>query len=80
MIPAAGAFRCGAGGRLLDFALRDDAIEDRQTGSHWNALGEAVSGPLKGTRLEAVPGGVHFAFAWLAFRPDSEIHGAAKAP
>jgi len=56
------------------------SIEDRQTGSHWNALGEAVSGPLKGTRLEAVPGGVHFAFAWLAFRPDSEIHGAAKAP
>jgi len=34
---------------------------------------EAVAGPLKGRRLAAVDSGVHFAFAWLAFNPDSEI-------
>ena len=29
--------------------------------------------PAKGKRLPAVDSGVHFAFAWLAFNPDSEI-------
>lgn len=78
MIPAAGAFRREAGGRTLDFSLRGHEVVDAQTGSRWNALGEAVDGPLKGTRLEAVAGGVHFAFAWLAFRPDSEIYAPAN--
>ncbi|MBI4988839.1 MAG: DUF3179 domain-containing protein [Rhodocyclales bacterium] len=74
LIPAAGAFRREAGGRTLEFSLRGNEVTDAQTGSRWNAFGEAVAGPLKGMRLEAVPGGVHFAFAWLAFRPDSEIY------
>ena len=34
---------------------------------------EAVAGPLKGKRLPSLDSGVHFAFAWLAFNPDSEI-------
>lgn len=46
---------------------------DTRTGSEWNVLGEAVSGPLKGKRLAPLDSGVHFAFAWLAFNPDSEI-------
>jgi hypothetical protein len=74
LIPAAGAYLRSLDGRALEFAQRESAIVDSQTGSRWNALGEAVAGPLKGRRLEAVPGGVHFAFAWLAFRPDSEIY------
>ena len=41
-------------------------------------LGRAVSGSLKGTQLEALESGVHFAFAWLAFNPDSEIYSAAN--
>jgi hypothetical protein len=75
-IPAAGAYLRTLDGRLLEFGAKDDAIVDLQTGSSWNALGEAVAGPLRGRRLESVPGGVHFAFAWLAFRPDSEIDAA----
>jgi hypothetical protein len=27
-----------------------------------------------GERLEPLRGGVHFAFAWLAFHPDSKIY------
>ena len=30
---------------------------------------------LKGARLKPVDSGVHFAFAWLAFNPASEIYG-----
>ena len=62
----------------LEFAVVDDQIVDRQTGSTWNVLGQAVNGPLQGTRLGSVDSGVHFAFAWLAFRPDSQIYGAAQ--
>ncbi len=79
IVPAASAFRRELGGRTLDFASGEDGVVDAQTGSRWNAFGEAVAGPLKGQRLEAVPGGVHFAFAWLAFRPDSEIYAPAPA-
>ena len=73
-IPAATAWIRRAAGKVLTFTHRQDGFADQQTGSLWNVLGRAVSGPLEGTQLEAAPSGVHFAFAWLAFRPDSEIH------
>lgn len=59
---------------MLEFEARDGRYFDRATRSAWNILGEAVAGKLKGKRLAALPdNGVHFAFAWLAFIPDSEI-------
>jgi hypothetical protein len=72
-IPAATVFDRRVSDRVLEFAQRDGAFIDQATGSRWNILGEAVAGPLKGQRLAALDGGVHFAFAWLAFNPDSEI-------
>jgi hypothetical protein len=72
-IPAATAFDRRQEGRVLEFELRGGRYIDRQTRSEWNLLGEAVSGPLEGKRLAAIQSGVHFAFAWLAFNPDSEI-------
>lgn len=72
-IAAATAFDRRLEGRLLEFEFRDGRWRDRATRSEWNLLGEAVSGPLKGKRLAAMPSGVHFAFAWLAFNPESEI-------
>ena len=72
-IAAATAFDRRLDGAVLEFALRGGRIADVRTGSEWNLLGEAVSGPLKGKRLATLDGGVHFAFAWLAFYPDSEI-------
>ena len=73
-VPAANAYDRRVADRELSFELRDGAVVDRETGSRWNVLGEAVAGPLAGRRLEPVPGGVHFAFAWLAFRPDTQVH------
>jgi len=72
-IAAATAFERRVDDRVLEFHLRDGAYMDTATGSRWNILGEAVAGPLKGRRLVPLDSGVHFAFAWLAFNPESEI-------
>ncbi len=74
-IPSATAFRRTLDGQVLDFELRAGTIVDGQTGSQWDILGRALSGPLQGKQLEPASSGVHFAFAWLAFKPDSSIYG-----
>ncbi|MBI3993933.1 MAG: DUF3179 domain-containing protein [Candidatus Lambdaproteobacteria bacterium] len=64
-------------GRELTF-VRSEAGRwlDEQTHSTWNQFGHATAGPLLGKRLTPLPHGNHFAFAWLAFRPDSSIWSA----
>lgn len=76
-VPSATAYERRVCGRTLSFELRAGGIVDRETGSHWDLFGHAVAGLLKGTRLPAVRSGVDFAFAWLAFNPDSSIYHAA---
>lgn len=76
LVHAANAFDRRIGGRTLEFYISNGAIEDRETGTRWDQLGRALSGPLAGRRLTPLEGGVHFAFAWLAFRPDSDIYGS----
>jgi hypothetical protein len=80
-IPAAAAYARRLGDRTLNFELRGERILDRETGSEWDLFGRAIAGPLRGERLKPVDSGVHFAFAWLAFNPQSEIFspGAAAA-
>ena len=72
-VPSLNAFDRRIDGKALEFELRDGQIRDTATGSRWNGLGQAISGPLTGKRLEPLAGGVHFAFAWLAFRPETSI-------
>jgi len=74
-IPSANAFSRRLRGKVLAFEVRDGHVVDRATGSQWDVLGRAVAGPLKGERLAPAVGGVHFAFAWLAFNPETEIYG-----
>ncbi len=76
-IPAAAAYDRKVDARTLTFEAIGGTLRDRETGSVWNLFGMAVDGPLKGRKLEPLDGGVHFAFAWLAFRPDSEIYAPA---
>jgi len=73
-IPAVTAWSRKAGNEILQFKKTKEGILDTQTGSKWNILGQAIAGPLTGQQLEQVDSGVHFAFAWLAFNPDSEIY------
>ena len=75
-IPAAAAYSRKVDDRTLTFELRDGRIIDVETASEWNLFGLAVGGVLKGRQLAPVDSGVHFAFAWLAFKPESEIYVA----
>jgi Protein of unknown function (DUF3179) len=74
-VPSANAFSRRLGGQTLDFVARGGKIYDRQSQSEWDLLGRAVAGPLAGRKLPPTQGGVHFAFAWLAFNPHTEIYG-----
>jgi hypothetical protein len=60
-------------GRRLTFRASGDAVVDAETGSTWNALGEAVDGELQGARLTAVPYVTTFWFAWSSFHEDTRV-------
>ncbi len=72
-------FRPEADGKMLTFKRSGLEFVDDQTGSRWNITGRAIAGPLKGKQLEPVVHGNHFAFAWLAFKPNSVIYGKGKS-
>ena len=74
IIPSATAFRRQLDDHLLTFEKRDGLFYDMETGSQWDLFGKAVDGPLRGEQLSDVDNGLHFAFAWLAFYPESEIY------
>ena len=61
-------------GEKLIFEFNKGKIIDINTSSEWSPLGKAITGKLKGKTLTPITHGVHFAFAWLAFKPDSEIY------
>jgi hypothetical protein len=76
LIPAAAAFSRRLDGQILEFRGAGGRFHDVGTGSEWNLFGHAIAGSWKGRRLDPLGGGVHFAFAWLAFNPDSEIYAS----
>ncbi|MBW6536716.1 MAG: DUF3179 domain-containing protein [Mariniphaga sp.] len=59
--------------KLLSFKKTKKGFIDKETGSVWSITGKCVSGELEGKELRPVPHGNHFAFAWFAFHPESEI-------
>ena len=73
-VGATAVYRSRLNGQRLTFQPSDDGFVDDQTGSRWNILGEAVDGPLEGSRLEPVASADHFWFAWAAFKPDTVIY------
>lgn len=75
-IPAAAAYSRKLQKRVLNFEQRGSSIIDRDTGSEWDLFGRSTKGPLRGSRLTPMDNGVHFAFAWLAFNPATEIYAA----
>jgi hypothetical protein len=73
-VGAAVAFSRMADGQVLTFVSTDGSIKDEETGTTWNVLGTAVSGPLAGTHLTPVISINHFWFSWAAFRPSTRIY------
>ncbi len=78
---ATGVFSPEADGRSLTLSrvAPDAPIRDAETGSTWDVTGRATDGPLEGVRLEPIPHGDHFWFAWAAFEPSTRIWSAAAA-
>ena len=74
-IPAYAVFSPQVDSEKLTFEFQNGKIVDKNTSSQWSPLGKAITGKLKGKALEPIVHGVHFAFAWLAFKPDSQIYG-----
>ena len=74
MVGSAGVFKPYVDGEKLTFNYRDGKIYDNQTNSIWNIAGHCVKGHYSGTSLTLVPHANHFAFAVLAFYPESEIY------
>ncbi|MHC4640434.1 MAG: DUF3179 domain-containing protein [Planctomycetota bacterium] len=69
-----GVFRRKLGGQLLTFSKKDETFVDDQTQSIWDITGRAIKGELKGSILSPVVHGDYFAFAWLVFKPETNIY------
>ena len=61
-------------GRELTFTKEGDLFRDGETSSEWTLLGEAISGPLAGTRLQIAVHRNEFWFVWGAFFPAGEVY------
>lgn len=71
------AFERRVAERVLSFRLVGDAalvLVDVQTSTRWTlAQGEAVEGPLKGSRLRRAPAYPAFWFGWQGYFPATEV-------
>ena len=72
-VGTSGVFQPTLDGRRLAFAWEDGAFVDRETGSRWSMLGQAIAGPLQGKQLMSVVHANHFWFAWAAFKPATRV-------
>lgn len=63
-------------GRVLEFALDDGKLVDKETGTLWSPDGRALSGPLasKGVALEEIPATPSYWFAWVLFHPEGDLY------
>jgi len=73
-VGTAAAFSRAVDEQTLTFVAENGAIKDNETGSTWNVLGIAESGPLAGTHLTPVVSINHFWFSWAAFKPQTRIY------
>ncbi len=73
-VGAATTFSRELDGQTLTFVLENARIVDEQSGSEWNVLGQAISGPLAGQQLTPIVSVNHFWFSWGAFRPETNIY------
>ena len=72
------AFDRRVGDQTLTFAVADTAamtLTDAETGSTWDALGNAIGGPLMGEQLRQLTDAHQvFWFAWSVFRRSTALH------
>ena len=61
-------------GKKYTFYKEDGIFKDKETNSEWTIAGKCTKGKLKGKTLQPLQQGMHFAFAWFSFYPDSELY------
>jgi hypothetical protein len=61
-------------GQHLTFTLDGTTFMDKETGSTWDILGRATSGPLTGKVLTPVVATNSFWFAWAVYHPDTRVY------
>jgi len=61
-------------GKTLTFKRKKGNFIDNETGSFWDSTGYCYYGKLENNQLQIEPHSNHFAFAWLAFHPETEIY------
>jgi len=74
-VGATGVFVPVVDGQRLTFEATEDGFRDRETGSTWDVLGNAIDGPLAGSTLTPIEHVDTFWFAWAAFLPETRIAG-----
>ena len=75
-VGATGVFDPTLDGEKLDFTGDGAEITDVQTGSKWDLFGRAISGPLVGKRLTAIPNSAsQLWFSWAVHRPNTLVYG-----
>ncbi len=72
-VGSVGVFRAEVDGETLTFVTEDDRFLDEQTGSQWLLSGEAVDGPLAGSKLERINHLDTFWFAWATYQPGTAL-------
>jgi hypothetical protein len=60
--------------KKLTFKKKKGYFIDNETRSVWDITGKCIDGPHKEKQLATEVHSNHFAFAWLAFHPESEIY------
>jgi len=73
-VGSTGVFDPRVGGRFLRFRYVDGFFIDEDTDTVWDITGKAVDGKLIGQQLVPIGHGDYFAFAWLAFKPNTIIY------
>lgn len=72
-VGSVGVFNPVVDGVPLTFTAVGDVFVDDNTSSTWTIIGEAVDGPLQGTRLERLDHLDTFWFAWASYRPGTTL-------
>ena len=75
MLVAVTVFNPIVKGKKLTFMKLDGYFQDEQSKSKWDITGKCIKGKMKGKQLMIEPHSNHFAFAWLAFYPETVIYG-----
>ena len=78
-VGSASAFSPILNGEKLTFSLQEGGLfKDENTGTVWNILGQAISGPLEGEILTPLTAVNHFWFDWVAFKPETRVYEVAN--